>query len=351
MDMVLVLEDGAVFRGVSFGAKGEVCGWVHDDHRVVGYQEILTDPDNAGCLVNMTYPLVGNYGVNQEDAESGAVHAGALIVKEKSRIVSNWRATDTLENLMQHSHVTGMEKVDTRSLSLYIRDHGEMKGIIGSADAPIRTLLDKLKKWQAPKIKAGKADKKAFTGTARCRVALYDLGVKNSTLAQLTQCGCELVNVAPGTPWTEIRALDPDGLVISSGAGDPNQAGDVVAEIEKALGQVPILGTGMGAQLIWLAAGGAVTRMKVGHHGGNYAVRDIDGRSVAITVQNHSYVMTGEPGFRKEFKVSHTNVNDGTVEGISSDTLRVLGVQFTPLSDETGAPNAVFGWLTKKTGK
>jgi len=351
MDMVLVLEDGAVFRGVSFGAEGEVCGWVHDDHRVVGYQEILTDPDNAGCLVNMTYPLVGNYGINQEDAESGAVQVGALIVKEKSRIVSNWRATDTLENLMKHGHVTGMEKVDTRSLSLYIRDHGEMKGIIGPAAAPMRTLLDKLRKWQAPKIKAGKTDKKGFTGTAQHRVALYDLGVKNSTLAQLAQCGCEVVNIAPGTSWAEIRALNPDGLVISSGPGDPNQAGAFVAEIGKALGHMPILGIGMGAQLICLAAGGAVTRMKVGHHGGNYAVRDIDGRSVAITSQNHSYVMTGGPGFRKEFKVSHTNVNDGTVEGISSGTLRVLGVQFTPLSDETGAPNVVFGWFTKAMKK
>lgn len=343
MDMVLVLEDGKFFRGVSFGAEGEVCGWVHDDHRVVGYQEILTDPDNAGCLINMTYPLIGNYGTNSEDSESGRIQAGALIVKEKSRIVSNWRATDTLEIMMKGGNAVGMEKVDTRSLSLYIRDHGEMKGIVGSAATPVRTLLDKLKTWQEPKLSASKAKPKAFAGKSKCRIALYDLGVKNSTLAQLAQCGCEVITVTPSVTWEEIRALNPDGLVVSSGPGDPNQVGAVTAEIGKAIGQVPILGIALGAQLICLAADGKVTRMKVGHHGGNYAVRDIEGKSVAITAQNHSFVMAAGAEFRKEFKVSHTNVNDGTVEGISSGELGVLGVQFIPLPDEEGGPNAMFG--------
>jgi carbamoyl-phosphate synthase small subunit len=343
MDMVLVLEDGKFFRGASFGAQGEACGWVHDDHRVVGYQEILTDPDNAGCLINMTYPLIGNYGTNGEDSESGCIQAGALIVKEKSRIVSNWRATDTLENMMKDGNAVGMEKVDTRSLSLYIRDHGEMKGIVGSAATPIRTLLDKLKTWREPKLNADKTTPKKFTGKSKYRVALYDLGVKNSTLAQLAHCGCEVTTVAPSVSWEEIQALHPDGLVVSSGPGDPNQVGTITAEIGKAIGQVPLLGIALGAQLICLAAGGAVTRMKVGHHGGNYAVRDIDGKAVAITAQNHSFVMAAGAGFRKEFNVSHTNVNDGTVEGISSGQLGVLGVQFIPLPDEEGKPNAVFG--------
>jgi carbamoyl-phosphate synthase small subunit len=351
MEMVLVLEDGTVFRGVSFGAEGEVCGWVHDDHRVVGYQEILTDPDNAGCLINMTYPLIGNYGTNDEDSESGHIQAGALIIKEKSRIVSNWRATDTLESMMKDGNAVGMEKVDTRSLSLYIRDHGEMKGIVGSAATPVRTLLDKLKTWQEPKLNTSKAKTKAFTGKSKCRVALYDLGVKNSTLAQLAQCGCEVTIVAPSVTWEEIRALNPDGLVVSSGSGDPNQVGTITAEIGKAFGQLPVLGISLGAQLICLAAGGLVTRMKVGHHGGNYAVRDTDGKAVAITAQNHSYVMAAGTGFRKEFKVSHTNVNDGTVEGISSVKLGVMGVQFIPLPDEEGKPNAVFGRFLRNMKK
>ncbi|MBN1545445.1 MAG: hypothetical protein JW902_02180, partial [Syntrophaceae bacterium] len=212
MDMVLILEDGAVFRGVAFGAEGEACGWVHDDHRVVGYQEILTDPDNAGCLVNMTYPLIGNYGTNGEDSESGSVQAGALIIKEKSRIVSNWRATDTMEKMMQDGGVIGMEKVDTRALSLYIRDHGEMKGIVGSAATPVKVLLDKLKGWQEPKINADYVKPKAFTGAEKYRVALYDLGVKNSTLNQLRECGAEVVTVVPSVSWEEIRSLNPDGL-------------------------------------------------------------------------------------------------------------------------------------------
>ena len=353
MDMILVLEDGAVFRGVSFGAEGEVCGWVHDDHRVVGYQEILTDPDNAGCLLNMTYPLIGNYGVNEEDSESGSIQAGALIVKEKSRIVSNWRATEALEKRLQDGGTIGMEKVDTRALSLYIRDHGEMKGIIGSAALPARLLLEKLKTWEEPGIgmKATGAKPGSFSGKGRYRVALYDLGVKRSTLDQLSRCGCEVVEMSPDLSWDEVRALNPQGLVISSGPGDPNRAKSLVSEIGKAIGRVPILGISLGAQLICLAAGGAVTRMKVGHHGGNYAVRDIEGNSVAITAQSHSFVMSETADLEKGLRVSHVNVNDGTVEGIASDECGILGVQFIPLPDEEGGPNAVFGRFVRSMEK
>lgn len=351
MEMILVLEDGAVFRGVSFGAEVEVCGWVHDDHRVVGYQEILTDPDNAGCLLNMTYPLIGNYGINGEDSESGSIQAGALIIKEKSRIVSNWRATEALEKMMQEDNTVGMEKVDTRALSLYIRDHGEMKGIIGSAATPVRALLEKLKAWQEPGLNANRTKLKSFSGKGKYRVALYDLGVKRSTLNQLIQCDCDVVEISPAFSWDEVRALNPDGVVISSGPGDPNRVKALVSEIGKAIGQVPVLGISLGAQLICLAAGGTVSRMKVGHHGGNYAVRDIEGKSVAITAQNHSFDMTGTTGLGKGLRISHVNVNDGTVEGISSDECRVLGVQFNPLPDEEGGPNAVFGWFVRNMGK
>jgi len=350
MDMILVLEDGAVFRGVSFGAEGEACGWVHDDHRVVGYQEILTDPDNAGCLLNMTYPLIGNYGINGEDSESASIQAGALIIKEKSRIVSNWRATEALEKMMQENNTVGMEKVDTRALSLYIRDHGEMKGIVGSAAVPVRALLERLKAWQEPGMNAKKTKPKSFTGKGKYRVALYDLGVKRSTLDQLDQCGCDVIAISPALSWEEVRGLNPDGLVISNGPGDPNRAKALVSEIGKAIGRVPVLGISLGAQLICLAAGGAATRMKVGHHGGNYAVRDIEENSVAITAQNHSFVMTGTEGLGKGLRVSHVNVNDGTVEGISSGECNVLGVQFTPLPDEEGGPNAVFGRFVRNMG-
>ena len=341
--MVLVLEDGAVFRGVSFGAAGEACGWVHDDHRIVGYQEVLTDPDNAGCLINMTYPLIGNYGTNDEDAESDRLHVQGLIIKEKSRIVSNWRATDTLENTMRAGKVVGMEQVDTRALSLHIREHGEMKGIIGPAATSVGNLLDRLKTWKPPKIVSGKKTLKAFKGTGGYRTVLYDLGVKRSTFDQLRQCGCELVVAGPSTSWEEIRRLDPDGLVVSSGPGDPRRAEAVTSEIGQAIGWVPILGIGLGAQLICLAAGGQVNPMKVGHHGCNYAVRDMETQAVAITDQNHSFVMTAGPDFLKEFKVSHINVNDGTVEGISSAPLGVLGVQFVPRPDEEGGPSGVLG--------
>ncbi len=346
MDMILVLEDGAVFRGVSFGAQGEACGWVHDDHRVVGYQEILTDPDNAGCLVNMTYPLIGNYGVNDEDSESGSLQVGALVVKEKSRVVSNWRATADLEKMMRDGGVIGMEKVDTRALSLYIRDHGEMKGVIGAAGTPVEILLRRLKTWKEPGIHSFRAERGSFFGKSAYRVVLYDLGVKRSTLDQLARSGCEVLAVSPSASWEDIQRLDPDGLVVSSGPGDPREAEGLVAEIGKAIGRLPILGIALGAQLLCLAAGGTVARMKVGHHGGNYAVRDLEGKTVAITAQNHSFVMESSPAFTNGMAVSHVNVNDGTVEGIASSECGALGVQFTPMPDEEGRPNAVFGRFT-----
>jgi carbamoyl-phosphate synthase small subunit len=337
MDINLVLEDGAVFRGVSFGAKDEVCGWVHNDHRMAGYQEILTDPDNAGCLVNMTYPLIGNYGVNKEDFENDAMYAGALIIKAKSRIVSNWRATAPLEEMMRKKNIVGMEGVDTRSLALYIREHGEMRGVIGPAGKSVSALLKKMKMWKEPLFTAPDA-MSAFSDKSSPRVALCNLGVRRSTWSQLEQLGCEIMSIPASYPWEKIKALCPDGLVVSNGPGHPDQMGEVSKTIKKAMGQLPVLGICLGAQLLCLAAGGAIRRMKTGHHGGNYAVRSIDDGRVFITPQNHSLVIENV----KRMKVSHVNINDGSIEGISSADGAMTGIQFIPLPDEEGNPHAIF---------
>jgi len=340
MEMNLVLEDGAVFRGVSFGAKDEVCGWVHNDHRVVGYQEVLTDPDNAGCLVNMTYPLVGNYGTNEEDFENDILYASSLIIKARSRIVSNWRATRPLDEMMRKENIVGVEGIDTRSLAIHIRQHGEMRGVIGSADKPVHTLLKKLKSWAEPLFIAADAVK-PFSDTAFPRVALYNLGVRRSTRLQLEQLGCEIMDVPYSCSWEEIKALHPDGLVISNGPGHPEQMGKILGEIKMAVDQLPVLGICLGAQLLCLAAGGAVRRMKAGHHGGNYAVRSLDDGKVFMTTQNHSFVIENTANLPR-LNVSHVNVNDGSIEGISSADYAVMGIQFIPLPDEEGNPHVVF---------
>ena len=341
MEMNLVLEDGAVFRGVSFGAKDEVCGWVHNDYHMAGYQEVLTDPDNGGCLVNMTYPLVGNYGTNEDDFENDTIHARSLIIKARSRIVSNWRATAPLEEMMRKKNIVGIEEVDTRSLALHIREHGEMRGVIGPADKPVPALLKKLKAWTEPPFIAAEAVGQ-FSDTALPRVVLYNLGVRKSTRLQLEQSGCEIADVPFSCSWEEIMALRPDGLVISNGPGNPEQMGKILEEIKTAMGRLPVLGICLGAQLLCLAAGGVVRRMKAGHHGGNYAVRGMDDGKAFMTTQNHSFVMENTANLSHHLKVSHVNVNDGSVEGISSADYATMGVQFVPLPDEEGNPHVVF---------
>ncbi|MDR2862203.1 MAG: glutamine-hydrolyzing carbamoyl-phosphate synthase small subunit [Syntrophobacterales bacterium] len=346
MEMNLVLEDGAVFRGVSFGAKDEVCGWVHSDHRMAGYQEVLTDPDNGGCLVNMTYPLVGNYGTNEEDFENDAIYAGALIIKAKSRIVSNWRATGSLDEMMRKKNIVGLEDVDTRSLALHIRKHGEMRGVIGSADKPVPALLKKLKAWKEPLFTVADVARSS-SGSASSRVVLYNLGARRSTLSQLEQLGCEIMCVSGSCSWEEIKSLRPDGLVISNGPGHPEQMEKIREEIKKAMDQLPVLGICLGAQLLCLAAGGTVARMKTGHHGGNYAVRSVDDNQVSMTTQNHSFVMGNTENLPRNMSISHMNVNDGSIEGISSADYAITGIQFIPLPDEEGNPHAIFRRFTQ----
>ncbi len=346
MRMLLVLEDGKAFAGDSFGFDAEVCGWVRSDTNIVGYQELLTDPDNRGCIVNMTYPHIGNYGVNPDDQESASVHAAALIIREKSRMYSNWRAKGSLEDFMAEQKIVGMEGVDTRTLALHLRDFGEMRGIVGPESVSAAKLLKKLKQSRPPHAaelirEAAEPDRLAgaFSGDGGIRVAVLDLGIRRSLIGQLRQCGCDLAGVGPETSWSDIEAMKPDGLFVSNGPGDPRELTAPAAELRKAMGNLPIFGVALGCQLLALAAGGAVAPMKTGHHGANYPVRDEQSGRTLITCQNHRFVVDADALKGNGLRPWYVNLTDHSIEGVVSEDEAVFGVQFTPAADDEGRPN------------
>ena len=366
MKMMLVLEDGSSFSGESFGAEAEVCGWVHNDYGVVGYQETLTDPDNRGMLVNMTYPLIGNYGVNAKDGESDHAQASALLVRERSRIVSNWRAEGSLSDWMKERGVVGMDGVDTRTLALRLRDRGEMRGVIAPAALPVAELLSKVRAYtlkgaskfpSAPELIRGavsgdtmphRVPVSGFTEDGRYRVVVWDLGVRRSCIAQLEAGGCQVVRAPFTISWEEVGALRPEGVLISNGPGDPRDLAETAAQIRKALGKLPIVGVALGCQLLALAGGGRIGALKTGHHGVNYPVREAATGRNAITSQNHRLVIDAGSLAGTDFHVSHVNLNDGSVEGIAAEGLETTGVQFIPLFTDDGAPGAPFAEFIRR---
>jgi carbamoyl-phosphate synthase small subunit len=360
MKMMLVLEDGSSFSGESFGAEAEVCGWVHNDYGVVGYQETLTDPDNRGMLVNMTYPLIGNYGVNAEDGESDRAQASALLVRERSRIVSNWRAEGSLSDWMKERSVVGMDGVDTRTLALRLRDRGEMRGVIAPAALPVAELLEKVRTCRvpsAPELIRGAVSGdtmrhhvpvSGFTEDGRYRVVVWDLGVRRSCIAQLEAGGCQAVRAPFTVSWEEIGALRPEGVLISNGPGDPRDLAETAAQIRKALGKLPMIGVALGCQLLALAGGGRIGALKTGHHGVNYPVREAATGRDAITSQNHRLVIDAGSLAGTDFRVSHVNLNDDSVEGIAAEGLEAAGVQFIPLFTDDGAPGAPFAEFIRR---
>lgn len=354
MKMMLVLEDGSSFAGESFGAEAEVCGWVHNDYGVVGYQETLTDPDNRGMLVNMTYPLIGNCGVHSGDGESDRAQASALLVKERSRIVSNWRAEGSLEDWMRERGVVGMDGVDTRTLALRLRDRGEMRGIIAPAASPVAALLETVRAWRSPstaELIRGTVGEdtmrhhppvSGFADDGRYRVAVWDFGVRRGCVAQLEAGGCQLIRVPFAASWEQIEALQPEGILISNGPGDPRDLTETAAQIRKAVGTRPVIGVALGCQLLALAAGGRIKALKAGHHGVNYPVREEATGRKAITAQNHVYAVDAASLAGTDFSVSHVNLNDGSVEGIAAEKQGATGVQFIPGFTDDGAPGAPF---------
>ena len=324
---IIVLEDGTQFEGTSFGAEGEVVGEIIFNTQVVGYQEILTDPANKGKMVAMGYPLIGNYGINDRCHESGQAQVSALIVKENSRIYSNWQAKESLEDFMKRNNVVGIEGIDTQAITVHLRDHGEMRAIVSTKDFSKISLVSKARAYEAPDLTAEVQGAKKAPG-ADSKTVIINLGVNNSTLAK--HPGATVLSYKAKAE--KILEKKPTQVVISSGPGDPTKLNGLVEEVKKLIGEVPIYGIQNGACVLALALGCSVHKMKVGHHGANYPVVDPKTGKGEISVQNHSYSVDAVPN---GIKVVHVNLNDKTIEKFQSKDGKCVGTLYFPIDERT----------------
>ncbi len=331
MKAILALEDGTIFEGTSFGAEGEAIGEVVFNTQVVGFQEILTDPAYRKQIIAIGYPHVGNVGINDRSHESDQAHASALVVKEYSRVYSNWQSKGSFEDFMKKSKVIGIEGIDTRALTVHIRDNGEMKGIVSTKDFNKESLVNKAKSYQLPdlvaEIKSEIRSTKSET-KPKSETIIINLGINNSTLAKFPGAKVLPYDVKAD----KILDKKPEQIVISSGPGDPRKLTGLVEEVKKLIGKVSIYGIQNGAIVLALALGCTVERMKVGHHGVNHPVVDPKTGRGEISVQNHSYGIENVPN---NVKVVHVNLNDKTIEKIQSKDGSCVATLYYPI-DERG---------------
>ena len=346
----LALEDGTVLEGASLGAEGERFGEVVFNTSMCGYQEILTDPSYRGQIVTMTWPLIGNTGVNTEDIEARGPQAEGFVVREASRIRSNYRSTEDLGVWLQRSGVVGIEGVDTRLLTRRIRERGALRGVISTVDLDDASLVSKAK--HSPGM-AGRdlvrevTPKEPYTWTERSdgalapvglppappdlfHVATLDYGVKYSSLRHLARLGCRLTVLPATVSARHVLDLKPDGVFLSNGPGDPAALPYAAACVRELAGKVPIFGICLGLQIIGHAMGGNTFKLKFGHHGGNQPVKNLRTGKVEITAQNHGFAVDPESLAKTGLEVTHVNLNDRTVEGLEHTSLPIFCVQYHP---------------------
>jgi carbamoyl-phosphate synthase small subunit len=334
---LLALEDGRVFRGRSWGASGEVCGEMVFNTSMSGYQEVLTDPSYAGQIVCMTYPLIGNYGVNAADAESARPWVEGFVVREASRTASSWRAEETLGDYLRRWNIPAIDHIDTRALVRHIRDRGAMRACLSSVDADERSLIEKARaspsmenRELASVVTTRAPYEVAAEGEERFHVVCYDFGVKTNSLREFARRGCRLTVVPSATPAADVLAMRPDGIFLSNGPGDPASMSAVVEEIRRlAESGTPTFGICFGHQLLGRAFGGTTYKLRFGHRGGNQPVREEATGSIEITSHNHGFAVSPE-SLPAEVEVTHINLNDNCVEGMRHKRLPVFSVQYHP---------------------
>lgn len=350
---LLALSDGTFYPGWSFGAEGETAGEVVFNTSMMGYQEVLSDPSYKGQMVAMTYPEIGNYGVNEEDYESCRIHVEGFIVKEAWETPSNWRATKSLHAFLADQGIVGIQGVDTRALTRRLREQGSMIGVISTEDLDADRLVDRARaapgiegrdlvrevtcpkpyRWETGDWVPGDGYRTPRRPGAY-KVVAYDFGVKYNILRRLTAVGCDVTVVPAHTTAEEVLALGPQGVFLSNGPGDPQGVPYAAETVRKLLGKVPIFGICLGNQIIGLALGGTTVKLKFGHHGGNQPVKDLTTGKVEITSQNHNFVVDHESLRRSEHRgsveVTHLNLNDRTVEGLVHKDVPLFSVQYHP---------------------
>jgi len=335
MDALLALEDGRIFKGSSFGAEGERAGEVVFNTSMAGYQEILTDPSYKGQIVTMTYPLIGNYGVNEEDVESRKPFVEGFVVKEYSKIASNWRSKKSLGDYLKENGIVAIEGVDTRSLTLHIRQAGEMKAVLSTIDTDAGNLINKAKASQGlvgiDLVKEVVSPKTyEWNDKGRFKVVVLDCGVKFNILRELAKNDCKVTVVPAKTKAKDILSLKPDGVLLSNGPGDPAALPYIVKTVEELIGKIPIFGICLGHQMLGQAFGGKTYKLKFGHHGGNQPVKDLRTGKVAISVQNHGFCVDIDTLNKKDVAITYINLNDKTLEGMEHKKLPIFSVQFHP---------------------
>ncbi len=358
-EAILALEDGRVFRGLAWGAQGERTGEIVFNTAMTGYQEILTDPSYAGQIVTMTYPEIGNYGVNEDDVESRRPFVEGFVVRETSKISSNWRASMSLDEYLKRNGIVGISEIDTRALVRHIREKGAMRACLSSVDLEEQSVISKAKNspemlgrnlvdevtcgdpYQWADIREERTtfdpigefrheNQSLMPGEAPFRVVAYDFGIKYYILRYLAAVGCEVTVVPARTPADEVISMAPDGVFLSNGPGDPASLTEIVGEIKRLLGASPVFGICLGHQLLGIAFGGQTFKLKFGHRGGNQPVKNIRNGRIEITSHNHGFAVDPESLDPNEVELTHFNLNDGCLEGMRHKTLPVFSVQYHP---------------------
>jgi carbamoyl-phosphate synthase small subunit len=338
----LLLEDGRLFAGEAMGASGSSLGEVVFNTSMTGYQEVLTDPSYAGQIVVMTYPMIGNYGINAEDTESPKVQVAGFIVRELSPVFSNWRAGGSLDDYLRQNDIVGLTGVDTRALTRHLRSAGAMRAGIATNEVEPAQLLERIlahPRMEGLDLTCGVSTPEAYdvpaVGTQKYQVLAYDFGVKRHSLKYLSERGCRITTFPAQARAEELLERNPDGLFLSNGPGDPEAVEHALTTI-RAFGEreIPIFGICLGHQLLGRAFGGRTYKLLYGHRAANHPVRRLEDGAVEITSQNHGFAVRRGPGDEvegaKALRVTHLNLNDQTIEGLEHRELPIFGVQYHP---------------------
>jgi len=369
MEAILALEDGRVFRGRGYGASGERFGEVVFNTSISGYQEILTDPSYSGQIVILTYPHIGNYGTNAVDSESARTFAEGLVVRELAALASNWRSESQVSDFLAGFGVPAISDIDTRALVRHLRKCGAMRGVLSTVDNDETSLVAKAKaspsmvgldlasrvttpvryEWREAShdflhVEAGfspasshvKRGLDPASGPApppsppRYRVVAYDYGIKHNILRRLVDVGCRVTVVPAMTSAADCMALEPDGVFLSNGPGDPEPVTYAARAVREMMGRVPIFGICLGHQIVGLALGGKTYKLKFGHHGGNHPVLNLETQKVEITAQNHGFAVDPDSLKSSDVALTHRNLNDDTLEGLRHRSMPLFSVQYHP---------------------